>query len=505
VRAEAARAREDADAYAQRIATLEGDLVESERERADARADAEALRATVAKLRDESVRDRKIARDHIDAIEQAKAQLEQDLVDLRRDLEGRIAELEVDVAAARRERAAALETAAAAERRATEERIARAALEQAVVKLRDDVVAAFGKVGAAAPVASVAALDPSPPPPPRMPSSAPLGLVDRGWSVAPEPEPEQLSPVSRSVPPPRPSSPRMGSMRPSAPPELLATIHTAGTKPPPPLEVTEMIDERPAGGVETRPLPAPQGTHPPETRRESSPPAHAAEREALFAMLSDREAAHEAAATLREHPEWLRGAPPAALVAALGTVDYDVDAPVFELARAWEREPLCRALLASIREEADDRLREHGAWLLKHLAAPSEWKALAELALKEDEPAGVRRWVLEALARVASTGAIGWQEIGDALTALAKHPDANLRDGVVGILSSLDRSEDKQRLLLEILRSDTDEVVIASAVHALSSVLPIELDPAVIERLLDHPSPRVERSVRDLVDRAKQK
>ena len=55
--------------------------------------------------------------------------------------------------------------------------------------------------------------------------------------------------------------------------------------------------------------------------------------------------------------------------------------------------------------------------------------------------------------------------------------------------------------LIEFLNDG--EVVLASAVHALASVLPIELDPAVIERLLGHPSARVQRSVRDLVERAK--
>jgi hypothetical protein len=79
-----------------------------------------------------------------------------------------------------------------------------------------------------------------------------------------------------------------------------------------------------------------------------------------------------------------------------------------------------------------------------------------------------------------------------------------LRDGVVGILLSLDRSDEKRRLLLEILRTDDDEVVLASAVNALASVLPMELDPTVISRLLEHPSARVQRSVRDLIERAKQ-
>jgi hypothetical protein len=58
-------------------------------------------------------------------------------------------------------------------------------------------------------------------------------------------------------------------------------------------------------------------------------------------------------------------------------------------------------------------------------------------------------------------------------------------------------------VLLDLLRDDDDEGVLANAVNALASVLPIELDPAVVERLLGHPSARVQRSLRDLIERAR--
>jgi hypothetical protein len=140
---------------------------------------------------------------------------------------------------------------------------------------------------------------------------------------------------------------------------------------------------------------------------------------------------------------------------------------------------------------------------LKHLAAPSSWKAIADLARSDEEPVQLRRWLLEALDRLAAGRAIGWRELGDVVSAVARHSDASLRDGVVGILVSLDRSDEKRRLLLEILRADDDEIVLASAVNALASVLPMELDPGLVDRLLSHPSPRVQRSVRDLIERAK--
>ena len=61
----------------------------------------------------------------------------------------------------------------------------------------------------------------------------------------------------------------------------------------------------------------------------------------------------------------------------------------------------------------------------------------------------------------------------------------------------------KRRLLLDVLRTDHDEVVLASAVQALTTALPIELDPSVAERLLGHPSARVQQSVVEFIDRSK--
>jgi hypothetical protein len=227
-------------------------------------------------------------------------------------------------------------------------------------------------------------------------------------------------------------------------------------------------------------------------------------REELLAKLVDPQHADEAATELKQHPDWLRGTPPPSMVAALASVDYDAEARTFELGRTWEREPLCQALVASLRSERDPRAREHTAWLLKHFAAPASWKAIAELASSSDDGVQLRRWLLEALDRLAAGREIGWRELGEVVTLVARHPDPSLRDGVVGILLSLDRSEEKRRLLLEILRTDDDEIVLASAVDALASVLPMELDPAVVERLLGHPSERVQRSVKELIERAKQ-
>jgi HEAT repeat protein len=227
------------------------------------------------------------------------------------------------------------------------------------------------------------------------------------------------------------------------------------------------------------------------------------ERDAIVERLANADTARDAALTLRAHPEWLVGRPPIELLTALTDLDYDVEAPIFEVARAWERDALARALVAALRDEPDVKLREHGAWLLKHLGSPSVLPALADMVSNEAEPPAVRRWLLEAIERLVASRSIGWREVGDLVTNFLRHSDPSLRDGVIGIIASLPKSEDKRRLLLETLRTDDDEVVLASAVHALTSVLPIELDPALADRLLGHPSARVQRSVVEFIERSK--
>jgi len=325
--------------------------------------------------------------------------------------------------------------------------------------------------------------------------------MEEGWSSAPPPArcldgviaipaPPAAPSLTRSVPPPVPT-------RSVQPPPRRATIPPAIYSVPPPAGLSPTAPPPPVAPTPTAAAVAPR-------REEASGVAVLSqEREDLLEKLGEPEAAREAATLLRDHPEWLTGRPPIELLAALTTLDYDVEAPIFELARAWEREAMCRAVVGALRDEPDTKLREHGAWLLKHIGAPSALPALVHLVTNEDEPAAVRRWLLEAIERLVTNKSVGWLEIGDLVNGLVRHSDPTLRDGVIGVVAALERTDDKRRILLEVLRTDDDEIVLSSAVHALGSALPIELDPAVSERLLGHPSPRVQRSVMDFIERSK--
>ena len=538
-------AREEAMQAREATAKAENTIATARAESSRAREDSQKLRQELASAKEDNFKDRTTARDRIDLIERA-------LDDARATTARTESALEVSCVneeTLTRQTEEALARAAEAEKSAVAAQAAQAALEQNVRKIREAIAAAFAKIGlgpmppplpsgaqrtSQAPLSlppemldsvppsnpsnpSKRSADPNNVPPPQpvlVPRDAlarnpPLALeLDGGWSD-PEPEPTEISarpssasPASKSVPPP-PSIVMSGDdvegsplsiptpTYASVPPQ----IHTAVQAPSITRESHESMAPATRRG-EASDVPAPLAEKPGSEVDVS--------RDELIAKLLDPAQAAEAAYELKLHADWLRSVPPPTFTAALQAVDYNVDRPVFELARQWDRDPLCHALITALRAEPDTRLREHAAWLLKHLASPSSWKAIADLARSEDEAVQLRRWLLEALDRLAAGRAIGWRELGDVVTAVAKHPDPSLRDGVVGILVSLDRSEEKRRLLLEILRSDDDEVVLASAVNALAGALPMELDPSLVERLLGHPSARVQRSVRDLIVRAKQ-
>lgn len=487
----------EARAAVEKLGLVEGDLAASKRETDDARNE-------VARLE----RELEATRHARDVATERATMADQETDGVRRDVER-----------LQRELAEATATASRAEAKAASEARARAVVEDSVRQLRDEVTTAFARWRTIAPSTYPAAHS-SPPPTRAVPISQPFAAseppvtrrggmesapppalgpipapppalreeiveLEDGWSSNPPPD-GGTGPVAIPLAPPSPSLTR--SVPPPVPPPRRPTIPPAVYSVPPP-----------AGLAPSAP-PAPEPGRPAEG---SGLTVLSKERDDLLEQLANPDTAREAAAILRERPDWLTGRPPIELLAALTTLDYDVEAPIFELARAWEREAMCRAVVGALRDEPDAKLREHGAWLLKHLGSPTALPSLVDLVTSEDEPSAVRRWLLEAIERLAANKQVGWRDVGDLVNRLVRSDDPTLRDGVIGIVAALDRSDEKRRVLLEVLRTDDDEMVLASAVHALGSALPIELDPAVSERLLGHPSPRVQRSVVDFIERSK--
>jgi hypothetical protein len=231
-------------------------------------------------------------------------------------------------------------------------------------------------------------------------------------------------------------------------------------------------------------------------------PSVLAERDALLAGLEDKAKSQEAADKLRAR-QWLKGPPPASFVKALTHVDVDAESLVFDIARAWERAPMSHAVVDHMKESKDKPVREHDAWLLQHLGASSDWLAICDVAIDYEEAVPTRRWLIKALERFAIARSLGWKELMDPLSSLALDANPTIRDSATGVAAVLPKGEEKRRLLLEILRGDDDETVLSHAIAALATTLPVEIGTALAERLLAHPSERVQSAVKELVTHAR--
>jgi len=473
-------------------------VVAVEKELSDAQKQLEEARAEVTRM----VREIEAARHERDVNVERMAMVERDVVELRLNDERM-----------RRQLDGALQAALHAETRANVAERAREMVEEGVRQLRDEITTAFARIRLVAPSLAPPPAEPLsariaasvPPPreytpspggtltgsalpvvsPSQIPKAAntpafdPRATLDYAQTPhSPGVVPKEASPASKSVPVPRPA-PRV-----SVAPVTTATPMLFADEP-----MLFASDPPPAKGEE-KGAPATRAATP------------GARRDELIAKLEEPNEARAAVDALRSAPAWLKGPPPRPFLEALAHADYDAQRPVMEVARVWDREPLCRAILDGLKSEADSRHREHAAWLLKHLAAPNAWKDIADLARSDSETTGVRRWLLEALDRLAAARNIGWTELGDLVRVLARHTDATLRDGTIGILRSLEPSEDKKKVLMDVVEHDDDEVVLTDALEALGALAPfgdVDLDDETIARLLGHASDRVQRAAKELM------
>jgi hypothetical protein len=208
----------------------------------------------------------------------------------------------------------------------------------------------------------------------------------------------------------------------------------------------------------------------------------------LFAMLGEGPPqSEEAAEMLLRHPEWLVGTPPVQVMEALRSIGPDLQSAVFRLGRQWPSQELSAELLKDFSSRNEANEKEHTAWLIKHLIGPAQWSRVAQIALSHSESTPVRRSFVEALDRLAFAGHLGWNELRDVIGALRRSPDSAVREGVVGVLMSLEDSSEKLTLLTEMLDDDGDFVV-AGALQALAQMKNVTVDESVLERLRNHPS-----------------
>jgi hypothetical protein len=215
--------------------------------------------------------------------------------------------------------------------------------------------------------------------------------------------------------------------------------------------------------------------------------------DALAALEADDAAeAADAAHALIEHPEWRTGRAPDALIERLVDPRLSLENAFLDLARLWPRQELSPALVAAFGAAQDPERRERAALRAKDLAGEEEVPQLLAAAQRSDEPPAVRRWLLEAVDRLAYGRDPAWQGVGAALEQLAGDPAPLVRDGAVAIAGSLEDSPAQRAFLMRML-DDHDTYVLTSSLTALGErgVRRSELASPVSERLESHADPRV--------------
>jgi hypothetical protein len=192
----------------------------------------------------------------------------------------------------------------------------------------------------------------------------------------------------------------------------------------------------------------------------------------------------EAAQTLLDSGASLEGAPPPQLVATLLERGSEIEAPLLNLARAWSRVEMSRAMLDALSGAVGSEDKEQAAWLLKTVLAAEHSGEAIERVLDGREEAQVRRWLLEGLERLTFGAVVGWAELGPVVERLAGESAPALKAGVAGLLSALPWREESVGVLRWMLEDENAEVVSAAA-HTLARhpEAVSGLDPGILERL----------------------
>jgi hypothetical protein len=221
----------------------------------------------------------------------------------------------------------------------------------------------------------------------------------------------------------------------------------------------------------------------------------------LLARISSPETAAAAAEEWLMHPEWMYGQPPADVTGALLRPRGPDEGPLIELLRGWDPEPMTRTLLEILDTESDDEVSVRAAWLLKVAPARSSWRELMRRVRENQLGRQPRRYLLEALDRLAFARAISWGDVEPMVAELRGDADPGVREALVGLLMSLRMDDAVRRALLIGFLSDANDTVVAVATVALRGydIQEQELDPELVRRLRDHPNPSVREGFRELV------
>lgn len=209
----------------------------------------------------------------------------------------------------------------------------------------------------------------------------------------------------------------------------------------------------------------------------------------LLRRLEGADTRAAAAAALLRSDAPLTGEPPAALLSAVAEGEAHRNPALVDLARAWSRPEMSRAALAAFKDATSAGERAELSWLLKTVLAVQQSDEAIARVCDEAEDVQVRRWLVEALQRLAVEGELGWAELAGVVGTLAEDHTVALREGLASLLTALPWRPENVRLLAPLLL-DSDPIVVAAAGHTLAGYPAAvrELDARILEKLRGHAS-----------------
>lgn len=214
----------------------------------------------------------------------------------------------------------------------------------------------------------------------------------------------------------------------------------------------------------------------------------------LLQQLITPESAEAAAAQLAENPQWLKLKPPKQVVVALADDQHPHDSEIIQLAMAWNPATLGPALLDALVQETATEKRRRLAWVIKQNPDPSSIAQLLALARSTNQDRIVRRYLLEAVTRLAFAGDVDWFDLVSTVRELRSDVDAGVREAAAALIGAGDDDHNaKRRTELIAFLNDEEPAVIATAATALQrfDVRERDLPKAMVQRLRNHTRPDI--------------
>jgi hypothetical protein len=204
----------------------------------------------------------------------------------------------------------------------------------------------------------------------------------------------------------------------------------------------------------------------------------------------------DAEAAAREylgHPDWLVGAPPAAVLAVMSDPRTSQDGDVVRLARAWPARDLVPALCALIESGPGTGRDRRAAWMVKQTVDAGLAGPVLRLAADRTRDRVVRRYLIEGVSRALWGEPGSWERVSDVTRQLLDDEDPLIREAGAQLINDTQGAPEHRATLLAGLLADDDDAVVLTALHALQALPRTPILADAVGALADHHHPEVRR------------